>query len=216
MKFNKLLRQYIAKFEKDVPELRWFNYKGIKKRIKYLMETYPDICASNKLIQDNDGCCICLERTGCMMNTFCCNNAIHYSCFIDVVHKTSHLCPLCRKNNAEYFMNNGLVGPQQHFDAKILEIISTIMLNIMNIEHLSKIITKNHKIIRKYRELNFVAVVKIAKKIHKYLNIDIREYIALIMKKNNILMPPKDSKDSKFVLWIKQQIEKLTQDLKIS
>lgn len=44
MKFNKILRHYSTKYEKHIPEVVWFNYKAIKRKIKYVRDTYPEMC----------------------------------------------------------------------------------------------------------------------------------------------------------------------------
>lgn len=210
MKFNKTLTEQIRKYETDIPVLLWFNYKDIKKRIKYLRRLYPDIGSSET--NSEDCCCICLEQTGNMMHTFCCNHPMHYQCFIEAQMKSSELCPLCRNNNGDYFgtcCRKPLVTQKQHFDAKILEIISMIILNIMRIENICRVITINHKIMLKYREVNYVAVVKIAKKINKYLKVDLREYLLSVMRRTNILVPTKPKKNFTPIRWIKKQIEKM-------
>jgi hypothetical protein len=209
MKFNKKLQEYIVKYEKEIPSSFWFNYKSIKKLINYVRKTYPGM--RNQDIAVDDCCCICLENTGNMMHTFCCNNIIHHSCLVDVITKSSELCPLCRKNNADYFLNNTTAfDNQQTYDAKIIEIISRILLNIIRIENLSQIMTINANIIKNYKEINYIAVIKIAKKIYKYLHIDIREYVVVAMKKKNVLTPPSGKKHNKFAIWIKKQIKKMS------
>lgn len=143
---------------------------------------------------------------------------IHYTCFIDVIMKSSHLCPLCRADTGQYFACCGtaLARYEQHFDSKILEIISLILLSIMRIENISQSVTLHHKVLQKYKEINYVAVIKIAKKVHKYLKVDVREYLITAMKKKDILVPPEPKKNNKIVIWLKKQIEKLTIDLKLN
>lgn len=207
MKFNKTLRKYAEKYGKHIPVDKWFDYKGVKKQIKYILQTFPDEVAVHPDIPDE--CCICLENSSNMMNMFCCNQCIHYSCFILSIVYSTYLCPLCRTDCIQYFRDTS-TDCKHLFNIKIVTLLCSVFLNINKIEEVYRMShTKNSDIMAKYCSINYTAVIKISKKIGKCLKIDMREFFLNIMKKKNILQPYNESHTNVFYRWAKAYKQKL-------
>ena len=189
MKFNKQLDKIITKYKYIIPPEHWFEYKKVKKLlkdatkvIKFSLQYNPYQNNQN----DDDCCCICLENNK-LMRTFCCKNLIHHICLMQVLTSPVSSCPICRSHILKVLCHD-INNPKNVFDAKILSLVSTIQLNINKIEQVSNSkIIKNPQLHDLYRKNNYLAVVKICKKIEKQLHINIKDYFISVMKKNNIL-----------------------------
>jgi len=173
MKFNKKLTSIVKKYEKHIPPHYWFDYKRLKKILS-------DTCKLLHTLRDTheieDTCCICLEGNH-LMKTFCCHNSIHHICLVRVLCSFAS-CPLCRKNIEKVLIFH---NDAEHYDAKIITLISVIQLNIDKIENIyqQKLIAK--KYLRKYCYYNYTAVIKITKKIDKYLHTSIKNHFAEVI-----------------------------------
>jgi len=187
MKFNKYLREHTLKYNKYINPNDWFAYKFIKKLIKKTVRQYPDFINTFPSYSDSESCCVCLDNEN-LMKTFCCHNYIHHKCMVHTLAFSTSGCPLCRSDIATAIKYDATY-PREKFDGDIISIISHIHLNILRIENIckSKLIT-NSKMLKKYKQINYTAVIKICKKINKYLHIDVRQYFKDIILKNKILV----------------------------
>jgi hypothetical protein len=187
MKFNKEFDKAIYAINRDksvIPKHYWFDYKQLKKMLKNIIKT-----AQSPRSHTGDECCICLESTAPMMQTFCCHNCIHHKCLVDSLMYSSSNCPLCRTSFKPFFADME-VSLKERADARILSMIIYIYLNILKIENVSKgNLIKDASIRRKYIYLNRTAVTKICKKIHKKLKIDLKDYFLGVLQKRNIMVP---------------------------
>ena len=130
-------------------------------------------------------CCICFENDN-LMKTFCCHNEIHHTCFVQCMAFCSSSCPLCRTEIVQAIKcdpNN----KKEKFDTEIISLISNIHLNIMNIESVCREFKIKSKFLQKYKKMNQNAILKICKKVKKYLHIDIKQYFLDFMNKNKII-----------------------------
>ena len=187
MKFNKELRKYADKYKNKINSTYWFDYKLIKKLIKNALCKYPQFIASLPSKHPDESCCICLENDNLML-TFCCHNYIHHACMIHALAFCNSSCPLCRtdiRNAIEYNPTNN----KEKFDSEIMAIISNIHLGIMRIENIcnQKLIT-HPKLLQKYKKMNHTAIIKICKKIYKYLHIDVMQYFLDVIHKHGVLV----------------------------
>lgn len=190
MKFNKVLNKHIEEYKHIVPSVYWFEYKKIKKLLNKVLEIQKHItpAITDTSVSESADCCICLENTAPMMQTFCCHNVIHHKCIVDSILHTSITCPLCREDFQQYFKNPPTTRCQAAIDCNVLSMISWIYLNIMKIENVWKHnwIT-DEKIKQHYITQNYTALIKICKKIKKCINIDLQDYFLDIVKKHKIL-----------------------------
>ncbi len=185
MKFNKELNKYIQKYKKQIPPSYWFHYKSFKKIIKHCLVLQKDIQIHYSATDDS--CCICLDNEH-LMQTFCCKQNIHHICYINTVLYTSDLCPMCRKPISDYFAVQNALSIFDKYNMTILSLISNICLNIIKIENIyQEQLIHNSHILHKFCHINYIAVVKICKKILKLLHIDVRNYFENIMLKKNII-----------------------------
>jgi hypothetical protein len=194
MKFNKELNKYIHKYKIQIPVSYWFNYKFFKKSIKHILVLQNDL-EKQDFVQD-DNCFICLDNDH-LMKTFCCKQNIHHICYIESVLHTSDLCPMCRNPVSDYFAKQDTLCVNDNYNMSILSLISNIYLNIIKIENIyHKHLIRNEHILHKFCHVNYIAVVKICKKILKLLHIDVWNYFSNIMQKKNIMKIYNNSKHS--------------------
>jgi len=183
MKFNKKLLSVIEKYKKHIPPQHWFDYKRLKKLLK---DAYALKSSSkdpyNDRNNDEDICCICLENDN-LMKTFCCHNTIHHTCFVKVLCQTIAKCPMCRAPIEKTLIYH---NDAECYNSKIIGLISVIQLNINKIEDIYKKKLVPKKYLRKYCYYNYTAIVKITKKIDKYLHTNIKEHFREIIKNKNI------------------------------
>jgi hypothetical protein len=193
MKFNKELDKVTHQYKYTIPKEHWFEYKKLKKLLKKAVNImnnklkYNPYAIQNYEEDSDDTCCICLENDK-LMKLFCCNNFIHHTCLVQVLTSRIPCCPMCRCDILKvitYESDDDL----KELNATILSIISVIHLNINKIEYIcNSNIIKNQKLLTLYRHWNYIAVIKICKKIEKHLALkNIKEYFLNVMKKNNIL-----------------------------
>jgi len=122
---------------------------------------------------------------------FCCKQYIHHKCVIHLSASNSLLCPMCRANIHEH-ISTKLESRQQKLDAAILSLLSSIHLDIIKIESVcNKRLIINTITLQKYCHINYIAIIKICKKIKKSLNIDILNYFIDVLNKNAIIKPCK-------------------------
>lgn len=187
MKFNKYFQHEINKYKDTISPQLWFEYKGIKKRIKTILKNYKDIYEKNNQ-GDDELCIICMEdnKEKKLMKSFCCNYYIHYTCQMKTITKCSCNCPICRKYIIENLSN--ITNEFDLYNNEILSLLSYIQLNIIKIEtvYLKKLIV-NERSMKRYRELNYIAIMKICKKIKKYIDIDSLQYFKDIIDEKKIL-----------------------------
>ncbi len=178
MKFNKKLTSIIKKYNKHIPPHYWFDYKYLKKILNDAYKLLQNI----KISDNDDTCCICLEGNN-LMKTSCCHNSIHHLCLVKVLCSFVASCPICRARIEKVIVYNNDV---ERYDNKILTLISIIQLNINKIENVyrQKLIPK--KYLRKYCYYNYTAVIKITKKIDKYLRTDIKGHFIELMSKTSL------------------------------
>jgi hypothetical protein len=88
MKFNKYFQEEIKKQKDTITPQFWFDYKGIKKRIKTIIKKYEDIIYENNNDVD-ELCIICMEddKEAKLMKSFCCNYYIHHTCQMNTITK---------------------------------------------------------------------------------------------------------------------------------
>jgi hypothetical protein len=183
MKFNKKLTGVINKYSKHIHPEYWFDYKRLKK---ILNETYRLLHTLKSREAPNDTsediCCICLEPDN-LMPTFCCHNSIHHVCLVKVLCSFVASCPMCRASieKALVFHND-----REYYDTRILTLISVIQLNINKVENIYKQNCIPDKYLRKYCYYNYIAVIKISKKIDKYLHSNIKGHFTEVIKNTNI------------------------------
>jgi len=199
MKFNKVLKAYIHKYKDTIKDDKmWFDYKAAKKTIKKILITYPEfkeyIFTSEN--PETDSCCICLDNKD-LMKTLCCKHYIHHRCLMHTLVYCNSSCPLCRQDIIKAYFNKNLdresLSGEQKFHLDVLSLVGIIHLNITRIETVYNQI-QNTKIRNRYCDINYMAVIKIAKKIHKYLHIDVVDYYIQIMRKKGILHPQASQK----------------------
>ena len=183
MKFHKTLCKNSHKYRLHILPDFWFEYKNMKKHINRIKTTYPSLITNTEK-QTDDECCICLEQEQ-LMNMICCNQNIHYTCFMkNIMYNTT--CPLCRSDIAT--INKNKQTEKHYFDAEILSLLSNIQLNILKVETVyAKKLIANTRIMKKYCHLNYLAVMKTCKKIKKHLHIDVLQYFTDIMSTHCIL-----------------------------
>ncbi len=192
MKFNKKLKEYIQKYKDTIKDDKmWFNYKIAKKTINKILRTYPEFEGYILNPGSQEACCICLDNKD-MMKTLCCKNYVHHRCLLHTIIYCNSSCPLCRQDIINTYFNRNVVREsmtdEQRFHIDVLSLLSTIHLNIMHTETVYNKI-QNIKIRERYCAINYMAVIKIAKKIHKYLHIDVVDYYLQLMRKKDILHP---------------------------
>jgi hypothetical protein len=181
MKFNKKLIRVIEKYQKHIDLQYWFDYKRLKKMLKdaYALKR-KDVC--EHINECEDMCCICLDNDN-LMKTFCCHNTIHHTCFVKVLCSTIAKCPMCRAPMEKTLMYHTDI---ECYNSKIIALICVIQLNINKIESVYKKKLVPQKYLRKYCYYNYMAVVKITKKIDKYLHTNIKDHFMQIVKDKNI------------------------------
>lgn len=189
MLFNKELNANISKYKKYIDTDKWFEYKKLKKIIKYISIRYPNIInniKNNIYNYENEECCICLENNN-LMKTFCCHKYIHHKCLVHTLSFSNSCCPLCREIINKMIICN-LDDDKEEFDTKILSLISIIHINIIKIENyiLYNKVTKN-RIIREYKIVNYKAIIKMCKKIDKKLGLNIKSYFIEVINKNKFI-----------------------------
>jgi hypothetical protein len=188
MKFNKELNNHIQKYKNDIPNTYWFDYKFIKKHLKHIVLRFKE-CIENPIITEvDDCCCICLENSN-VMKLFCCDNYIHHICLLECMTRVSNECPLCRNDLIHYIKSPWYLHSDNiNYNIEIIKILSNIHLNIIKIEHIisSKMISKN--IIQNYINANYLAIIKICKKVDKNLKLNCKQYFINIMNKNKIIL----------------------------
>jgi hypothetical protein len=175
MKFGKEYSKYIIKIKEIDNRIVYVDYKNLKKLIKNIIENYSDIITynSNIIYNTDDECCICLDNKN-LMKTFCCHNYIHYTCFIDSMMNCSQSCPYCRCNLKDSIKYKNKL---EEYDACIISLLSVIHIYLYDIERYCKNNSiKDYDTLVKYKQLNYIAIIKICKKINKKLNIDCKKY----------------------------------------
>lgn len=184
MKFNNVLKTIVKK--SSIDKSLWFDYKKIKKEIK-IVKKINISCANTK---DGSCCCICLENFTQKKDVIllgCCNNDIHVCCFVNT---------MCRIQNTECFLCRtklqDILATTNKNDLVILRIISLMMIELDKIEtylkkrHGEVGIFTNRKDIKLYTLYNFIAYLKILKKINKN-GINIFNHFVSIIMRNRIL-----------------------------
>ncbi len=201
MKFNKQLDAVKNRYKCVIPIDQWFEYKKIKKLLKnasYIIKNKIKYNPYAVQVPVEDCCCVCLENDK-LMKMFCCNNVIHHVCLIQVLTSSVMSCPMCRSNLQKVIAYEQDQAIQQ-LDATILSLISVIHLNINKIEdtYKSRVIS-NAKLMKIYSYWNYMAVIKICKKIEKQLHLkDLRTHFMNIMQKKNILIEDRPSRSKIF------------------
>lgn len=187
MKYNKQLRNNIEKYKEHIIPQYWFDYKDMKKKIKIISQKYKNILFNNE--QSEEVCFICMDdnKNKKFMKTFCCNQYVHHTCNIEALSKCNFSCPMCRKNiyeNTSYYINNDY----NKLNYDVLALLSNIQLNIIKIEnvYMKKLII-NEKIMKRFCEINYISILKICKKIKKYINIECWDYFEKIININKII-----------------------------
>lgn len=190
MKFNKELDEYKKRYIKYISNDKWFNYKYVKKVLKYTIVYYSNVINNIKNnvynYDNNEECCICLENDN-LMRTFCCHNYIHHKCLVHSLTYSKSTCPLCR-SPIEKVIKNNKNDEKEGFDTVIIRLLSNMHLNIMNIEEFCINNKLDKKIISVYKRINYKAIIKICKKINKRIGINIKEYFINLIEKRKILI----------------------------
>lgn len=156
----------------------------MKKRIKNIKGLYQDIIKQDR--DTEEICFICLEngQSQRLMQTFCCKQNIHHTCYMNLLAKYAFSCTICKHDINDYY--NTYADDYNRYNSDVLSLLSFIQLNIMNIEKVYQKI-QNDKIKKVFCEVNNIALNKICKKIHKYIDVNCKEYFNNMIQKNNII-----------------------------
>lgn len=173
MKYCKHYESKISKYRKDYH----LTYKLYKKKIKFIQNNFIEEIESLNFCIINDideyrlsRCCICheeLDMRNKAIQIGCCENLIHYMCFIRSVIQSNRSCPLCRTK-----LQDILQKEKNTFGRQILQLLSSLIINIENIDNAYK---QSNSKIKELSIITTLAILKILKKIDKKLEINIKK-----------------------------------------